>query len=183
MCSPFHSIVQYCSLFLSLRWAVLSLSVSLPVCARRKDSRISLENSGAIGSRGENTPNISLCRLMNRLYFINCVAKLAIYIIRTKKIRNYLGIGQEKAPQETHLKAKGISSCRITSQMVFPNLTRRVLCFVMKNKLLCHEQAIALSRQSKEHDTSNQQTPQVRIRLLTCGVTFFEIILWIMLRN
>ena len=53
--SPFH-------LFMasrSLRKTSFSLSLRLPVFARHKAARISLENSGVIGSLGEYTPNIT----------------------------------------------------------------------------------------------------------------------------
>ncbi len=61
--------VQYFSLSLSLWRAAFSFSFNCPVMARRRDARISFENSGVIRSLGELTPNITLPP--NRYYTVS----------------------------------------------------------------------------------------------------------------
>ncbi len=54
----FHTILTFFLASRPLRMASFSSGVRLPVIARHNAARISLENSGVIGSLGELTPNI-----------------------------------------------------------------------------------------------------------------------------
>ena len=54
----FHTILTFFLASRPLRMASFSSGVRLPVIARHNAARISLENSGIIGSLGELTPNI-----------------------------------------------------------------------------------------------------------------------------
>ena len=64
----FHSILTFWLTSFSLRRASLSSRVRLPVVARHSASRIFLEKSGVIGSRGELTPNMTILYIIVTLY-------------------------------------------------------------------------------------------------------------------